>query len=79
MNFYSLLSGGIAGWWASIEDAMGDATINTIIGISVVFLSLLFISYVISLFKYVKKVFFYDKKRNPKGSYLIRLNLSFLV
>ena len=53
MNFYSLLSGGIAGWWASIEDAMADATINTIIGISVVFLSLLFISFVISLFKYV--------------------------
>ena len=53
MNFYSLLSGGIAGWWASIEDAMGDATINTIIGISVVFCSLLFISFVISLFKYV--------------------------
>ena len=50
MNFYSLLSGGIAGWWASIEEAMGDATINTIIGISVVFCSLLFISFVISLF-----------------------------
>ena len=53
MKCYSLLSGGIAGWWASIEDAMADATINTIIGISVVFLSLLFISFVISLFKYV--------------------------
>ena len=34
MKFYSLLSGGISGWWASIEDAMADATINTIIGIS---------------------------------------------
>ena len=42
MKVYSLLSGGISGWWASIEDAMADATINTIIGISVVFLSLLF-------------------------------------
>ena len=28
MNFYSLLSGGIAGWWASIEDAMGEDDIE---------------------------------------------------
>jgi len=53
MEIYSLLSGGIAGWWASIEDAMAEAGINTIIGISVVFLALLFISFVISLFKYI--------------------------
>ena len=53
MGIYSLLSGGIAGWWASIEDAMAEAGINTIIGISVVFLALLFISFVISLFKYI--------------------------
>ena len=65
MNFYSLLSGGIAGWWASIEDAMADATINTIIGISVVFLSLLFISYVISLFKYVNA---WEQKRASKNT-----------
>ena len=65
MNFYSLLSGGIAGWWASIEDAMADATINTIIGISVVFLSLLFISYVISLFKYVNA---WEQKRASKNA-----------
>ena len=65
MNFYSLLSGGIAGWWASIEDAMGDATINTIIGISVVFCSLLFISYVISLFKYVNA---WEQKRASKNA-----------
>ena len=65
MKFYSLLSGGISGWWASIEDAMGDATINTIIGISVVFLSLLFISYVISLFKYVNA---WEQKRASKNT-----------
>ena len=53
MGIYSLLSGGIAGWWASIEDAMAEAGVNTIIGISVVFLALLFISFVISLFKYI--------------------------
>lgn len=54
-NFY-FLAGGIAGWWASIEDAMAEATVNTIIGISVVFLALLFISFVISLFKYINKL-----------------------
>lgn len=53
MNFYSLLSGGIASWWASIEDAMAEAAVNTLVGITVVFAALLFISYVISLFKYV--------------------------
>ena len=53
MKMYSLLSGGIAGWWASIEDAMAEAGVNTIIGITVVFLALLFISFVISLFKYI--------------------------
>ena len=55
MTNLCLLAGGIAGWWASIEDAMAEATVNTIIGISVVFLALLFISFVISLFKYINK------------------------
>ncbi len=55
MTTLSLLAGGIAGWWASIEDAMAEAAVNTVIGISVVFLALLFISFVISLFKYINK------------------------
>lgn len=55
MTNFILLAGGIAGWWASIEDAMAEATVNTIIGITVVFLALLFISFVISLFKYINK------------------------
>ena len=55
MTTLSLLAGGIAGWWASIEDAMAEAGVNTIIGISVVFIALLFISFVISLFKYINK------------------------
>ena len=55
MTNLCLLTGGIAGWWASIEDAMAEATVNTIIGITVVFLALLFISFVISLFKYINK------------------------
>ena len=53
MEMYSLLSGGIAGWWARIEDAMVEAGVNTIIGVTVVFAALLFISFVISLFKYI--------------------------
>lgn len=53
MRMYSLLSGGIAGWWASIEDAMSEATVNTIIGITVVFAALLLFVVIISLFKYI--------------------------
>ena len=49
MTNLALLSGGIAGWWASIEDAMAEAAVNTVIGITVVFLALLFISFVISV------------------------------
>lgn len=48
-----LLSGGIAGWWASIEDAMSEAVVNTIIGISVVFLALILFVFIISLFRYI--------------------------
>lgn len=55
MTNLCLLAGGIAGWWASIEDAMAEAGVNTIIGITVVFLALLFISFIISLFKYINR------------------------
>ena len=55
MTNLCLLAGGIAGWWASIEDAMAEAGVNTVIGITVVFLALLFISFIISLFKYINK------------------------
>ena len=65
MTNFTLLAGGIAGWWASIEDAMAEAAVNTVIGISVVFLALLFISFVISLFKYINK--FEQKLANKKA------------
>ena len=65
MTTLSLLSGGIAGWWASIEDAMAEAAINTIIGITVVFAALLLFVFVISLFKYI---YIFDQKMNEKKS-----------
>lgn len=65
MKTLCLLTGGIVGWWASIEDAMADATINTVIGISVVFLALVFISFIISLFKYIN---LFERKLAAKKS-----------
>ena len=65
MTNLCLLAGGIAGWWASIEDAMAEATVNTIIGISVVFAALLLFVFVISLFKYI---YLFDQKMQAKKS-----------
>ena len=65
MTNLCLFAGSIAGWWASIEDAMAEAGVNTIIGITVVFLALLFISFIISLFKYINK--FEQKLANKKA------------
>ena len=65
MTILCLFAGGIAGWWASIEDAMAEATVNTIIGISVVFCALLLFVFVISLFKYV---YLFDQKMQAKKS-----------
>lgn len=43
----------IANWWSGVKDPLADAGINTIIGIATVFVALVFISFVISLFKYI--------------------------
>lgn len=43
----------VSNWWNSVKAPLADAGINTLIGISVVFLTLIFISFVISLFKYI--------------------------
>ena len=40
-------------YWDKVAAALPDALINTVVGIVVVFLALIFISLVISLFKYV--------------------------
>ena len=65
MTNLCLFAGGIAGWWASIEDAMAEAAVNTVIGISVVFCALLLFVFVISLFKYV---YLFDQKMQAKKS-----------
>ncbi|MBO5347846.1 MAG: OadG family protein [Lachnospiraceae bacterium] len=65
MTNFTLLAGGIAGWWASIEDAMAEAAVNTVIGISVVFAALLLFVFVISLFKYI---YLLDQKMQAKKS-----------
>lgn len=65
MTTLSLLSGGIAGWWASIEDAMAEAGINTLIGVTVVFVALLFFVFLISMFKYV---YLFEQKMQAKKS-----------
>ena len=56
MTNLCLLAGGIAGWWASIEDAMAEAGVNTLIGISVVFLALLFICFIMRKCLFQKSV-----------------------
>ncbi|MGN0506048.1 MAG: OadG family protein [Lachnospiraceae bacterium] len=43
----------VSNWWNSVKGPLADAGVNTLIGITVVFLTLLFISFVISLFKYI--------------------------
>ena len=65
MTNLCLLAGGIAGWWASIEEAMAEAAVNTLIGITVVFAALLLFVFVISLFKYI---YLFDQKMQAKKS-----------
>ena len=65
MTNFTFLAGGIAGWWASIEDAMAEAAVNTVIGISVVFAALLLFVFVISMFKYI---YILDQKMQAKKS-----------
>lgn len=43
----------LSGWWDGIKDDFAAAGVNTVIGLCVVFVALIFISFIISLFKYV--------------------------
>ena len=58
-----LLTSSIANWWASIEGNMINACMNSAVGIAVVFLALLFFTFIISLFKYV---YILDQKLQAK-------------
>lgn len=53
----------VSNWWNSVKGPLADAGINTLIGISVVFIALLFISFIISLFKYISV---FEKKAGGK-------------
>ena len=44
-----------SGWWNSIKDDFAAAGVNTVVGLCVVFVALVFISFIISLFKYINK------------------------
>lgn len=50
MNITSVF---LSSYWERVSDALPGALGNTIVGISVVFVALLFISFIISLFKYI--------------------------
>ncbi len=46
----------LADWWSDTKGPLGQAAIHSVIGIVIVFLALLFISFIISLFKYIAKI-----------------------
>lgn len=50
-------------YWENVKTALPEAGVNTLVGISIVFLALLFISFVISLFKYITV---WDNRRKAK-------------
>lgn len=59
----------LTSYWDKISSAMGEAVPNTVIGILVVFCSLLLFSFIISLFKYINKAEtkLKEKKENKKA------------
>ncbi|MDD5901476.1 MAG: OadG family protein [Lachnospiraceae bacterium] len=52
-GFWERVSDALSNYWARISKVLPGALGNTIVGISVVFVALLFISFIISLFKYI--------------------------
>ncbi len=61
MNCLALL----ADWWAKTQGPLADAGVNTIIGLVVVFVALVFISFVISLFSIIGKI---EQKKSEKNA-----------
>lgn len=52
-----------ADYWDSVTEALPSALVNTVLGICVVFAALIFISFIISLFKYISVI---EKKMKAK-------------
>ncbi len=50
-------------WWEGVKEPLADAGVNTIVGLCIVFAALVFISFIISLFKYIGKL---DKSSEKK-------------
>jgi sodium pump decarboxylase gamma subunit len=50
-------------WWEGVKGPLADAGVNTIVGLCIVFTALVFISFIISLFKYIGKL---DKSNETK-------------
>ncbi len=50
-------------WWEDVKGPLADAGVNTIAGLCIVFVALIFISFIISLFKYIGKL---DKSKEKK-------------
>jgi sodium pump decarboxylase gamma subunit len=51
-------------WWEGVKGPLADAGVNTIVGLCIVFAALIFISFIISLFKYIGKL---DKSNEKKA------------
>ena len=49
--------------WEGVAKALPDALINTVLGIAIVFIALIFISFIISLFKYISV---FEKRKADK-------------
>lgn len=54
----------LSSYWDGVKEALPEALGNTVIGILVVFVALIFISFVISLFKYISVI---ERKRSAKN------------
>lgn len=53
----------LSGYWDGVKEALPGALGNTVIGILVVFAALLFICFIISMFKFISVI---EGKRTPK-------------
>ena len=60
-------------WWEGVKGPLADAGVNTIVGLCVVFVALVFISFIISLFKLIGKL---DKSGEKKADAVAQTSAS---